>query len=408
MMFGTRTIMTAILATLSLSEAFQPISVGNRISGKSNILKDSRLQMSTETAKKLPGTAKMDTPWEDLGFEFRPTNSHVKLTWKEGEGWSKPELVEEPFVNLHIGATVLHYGQACFEGLKAFTHKDGDVYTFRPEENAARMQSSCRRIMMPELPTELFCDAVQAVVKDNIEFVPPYGTGGALYIRPLLFGSGPRIGLQPADEYTFCIMVMPVADYYEGGLSKPVDALIIKDYDRAAPQGVGAVKVAGNYAADLLPNMLSKKKGYPIGLYLDAKTQQYVEEFSTSNFVGINNAEQKYVTPYSPSVLPSITNKSLMQIAKDEGYEVEERNVKVEELEDFDEVLAVGTAVVVTPVGSATILGDEEEKVEDTVYKFGVEGELGETTKRLYKRVRAIQMGDDEDTHGWNMKINND
>jgi branched-chain amino acid aminotransferase len=262
--------------------------------------------------------------------------------------------------------------------------------------------------MMPELPTDVFCDAVQTVVKDNIEFVPPYGSGGALYIRPLLFGSGPRIGLQPADEYTFCIMVMPVADYYEGGLSKPVDALIIKDYDRAAPQGVGAVKVAGNYAADLLPNMLSKKKGYPIGLYLDAKTQQYVEEFSTSNFVGIDNAKKKYVTPYSPSVLPSITNKSLMQIAKDEGYTVEERNVKVDEMEGFDEVLAVGTAVVVTPVGSATILGNEEEKVEDIVYQFGKEGELGETTKRLYQRVRAIQMGDDEDTHGWNMKINND
>jgi len=408
MMFDTTAILTALLATVSFSDAFQPISVGNRINSNNNIMSSSRLQMSTETAKKLPGTAKLDTPWADLGFEIRPTNSHVKLMWKEGEGWSKPELVEEPFVKMHIGATVLHYGQACFEGLKAFTHEDGDVYSFRPEENAARMQSSCRRIMMPELPTDLFCNAVQTVVKDNIEYVPPYGSGGALYIRPLLFGSGPRIGLQPADEYTFVIMVMPVADYYEGGLSKPVDALIIKDYDRAAPQGVGAVKVAGNYAADLLPNMLSKKKGFPIGLYLDAKTQQYIEEFSTSNFVGIMNSDKRYITPYSPSVLPSITNKSLMQIARDEGFTVEERNVKMDELEVFDEVLAVGTAVVVTPVGSATILGNEEEDVEDIVYKFGKEGELGETTKRLYTRVRAIQQGDDKDTHGWNMKINND
>eukprot|EP00531_Pseudo-nitzschia_arenysensis_P010696 CAMPEP_0116116864 /NCGR_PEP_ID=MMETSP0329-20121206/1264_1 /TAXON_ID=697910 /ORGANISM="Pseudo-nitzschia arenysensis, Strain B593" /LENGTH=406 /DNA_ID=CAMNT_0003610385 /DNA_START=313 /DNA_END=1533 /DNA_ORIENTATION=+ len=406
MMFDTRAILAGLLATLSFSDAFQPIATG--LGRNTNVMSSSSLHMSTEAAKKLPGTAKLDTPWEDLGFQIRPTNSHVKLTWKEGEGWSKPELVEEPYVNLHIGATVLHYGQACFEGLKAFTHEDGDVYSFRPEENAARMQSSCRRIMMPELPTELFCNAVQAVVKDNIEYVPPYGSGGALYIRPLLFGSGPRIGLQPADEYTFVIMVMPVADYYEGGLSKPVDALIIKDYDRAAPQGVGAVKVAGNYAADLLPNMESKKKGFPIGLYLDAKTQQYIEEFSTSNFVGIDNDSKKYVTPRSPSVLPSITNKSLMQIAKDEGYAVEERNVSVEELKDFDEVLAVGTAVVVTPVGSATILGNEEENAEDTVYNFGVEGELGETTKRLYHKVRAIQMGDEEDTHGWNMKINND
>lgn len=401
-MFYAKAMTAGLLATLSFSAAFQPISVGSGVSSSSS----SRLYMSTEAAKKMPGTAKLDTPWEDLGFAFRPTNSHVKLTWKEGEGWSTPELVEEPYVNLHIGATVLHYGQACFEGLKAFTHEDDEVYCFRPEENAARMQSSCRRIMMPEVPTELFCEAVQAVVKDNIEYVPPYGSGGALYIRPLLFGSGPRIGLQPADEYTFCIMVMPVADYYEGGLSKPVDALIIQDYDRAAPQGVGAVKVAGNYAADLLPNMESKKKGFPIGLYLDAKTQQYVEEFSTSNFVGIDNDSKKYITPSSPSVLPSITNKSLMQIAKDEGYTVEARDVAVEELKDFDEVLAVGTAVVVTPVGSATILGNDDE--EDTVYKFGADGELGETTKRLYQKVRAIQMGDEEDTHGWNMKINND
>mmetsp|Transcript_18293 Transcript_18293/g.41963 ORF Transcript_18293/g.41963 Transcript_18293/m.41963 type:complete len:414 (+) Transcript_18293:204-1445(+) len=413
MMFDSRAIVAALLATaVSFSDAFQqPISVGgitnHNVMSSSISTSSTRLQMSTEApAKKQPGTADMDKPWEKLGFEFRPTNSHVQLKWKEGEGWSKPEIVKEPYVNLHIGATVLHYGQACFEGLKAFTHADGDVYSFRPEENAARMQSSCRRIMMPELPTELFCNAVQTVVKDNIEFVPPYGTGGALYIRPLLFGSGPRIGLQPADEYTFVIMVMPVADYYEGGLSTPVDALIITDYDRAAPQGVGAVKVAGNYAADLLPNMKSKKKGYPIGLYLDAKTQQYVEEFSTSNFVGIDNKNKKFVTPKSPSVLPSITNKSLMQIAADEGYIVEARNVGVEELKDFDEVLAVGTAVVVTPVGSATILGEDGE--EDTVYRFGKEGELGETTKRLYQRVRAIQNGDDEDTHGWNMKINND
>jgi len=362
--------------------------------------------MST-TEKKKPGSAQLDTAWEDLGFEFLPTNSHVKLTWKEGQGWSQPELVKDPYVNLHIGATVLHYGQACFEGLKAFHHADGDVYCFRPDENAARMQSSCRRIMMPEVPTDVFCDAVQAVVKDNIEFVPPYGSNGALYIRPLMFGSGPRIGLQPADEYTFMIMVIPVGDYYKGGLSKPVDALVITDYDRAAPQGVGAVKVAGNYAADLLPNIQSKKKGYPIGLYLDAKTQQNVEEFNTSNFVGIDVSNKKYVTPATPSVLPSITNKSLMQIAEDEGYTVEQRNVKIDELNDFDEVLAVGTAVVVTPIGSATILGGKDR--DDVVYKFGNgDDELGEMTKRLYQRVREIQNGEVEDKYRWNMKIDLD
>jgi branched-chain amino acid aminotransferase len=305
---------------------------------------------------------------------------------------------------MHIGATALHYGQSCFEGLKAFCHEDGEVYVFRPEENAARMQSSCRRTMMSEMPTELFMDAIQEVVSDNIEFVPPYGSGGALYIRPLLFGSGPRIGLQPADEYTFLMMVIPVGDYYKGGLSSPVDGLIVQDFDRAAPLGVGSVKVAGNYAADLLPNMLSKKKGYPIGLYLDAKTRTLVEEFSTSNFVGIDNSQKKYVTPISPSVLPSITNKSLMQIAKDEGFTVEQRDIPVEEMKTFDEVLAVGTAVVVTPVGSITQL-DEDGK--ETTYEFG-EHEIGETTKLLYKRVRAIQNGEEEDKYGWNVKIINE
>eukprot|EP00529_Nitzschia_sp_RCC80_P020445 CAMPEP_0113502986 /NCGR_PEP_ID=MMETSP0014_2-20120614/33885_1 /TAXON_ID=2857 /ORGANISM="Nitzschia sp." /LENGTH=402 /DNA_ID=CAMNT_0000397887 /DNA_START=194 /DNA_END=1399 /DNA_ORIENTATION=+ /assembly_acc=CAM_ASM_000159 len=358
----------------------------------------SQLWMSTATEKKQPGTAEMDTEWENLGFEFRPTNSHVKIMYKDGE-WSKPELVKDPYVTLHIGATSLHYGQACFEGLKVFHQKDGEVYAFRPEENAARMQSSCRRIMMPELPTELFVQAVEEAVKDNVEYVPPYGSGGALYVRPLLFGSGPRIGLQPADEYTFLVMVIPVGDYYKGGLSAPVDAVIIKDYDRAAPQGVGAVKVAGNYAADLLPNMLSKKKGYPISLYLDAKTQTTIEEFSTSNFVGINKEKKLYVTPSSRSVLPSTTNRALMELAEDEGYTIEQRDVAIEELETFDEVMAVGTAVVVTPVGSVTILDESGEKPEK-VYEFGGH-EIGPTTQKLYDRVRAIQNGEADDLHNW-------
>jgi hypothetical protein len=206
---------------------------------------------TTTTTKKVPGTANLGgIAWEDLGFEFRPTNSHIKVVYKEnadGTGsWGAPELVKDPFVNVHIGATALHYGQACFEGLKAFCHADGNVHIFRPDENAARMQSSCRRTLMPEMPTDLFIQTVEQVVVDNLEYVPPYGSGGALYIRPLLFGSGPRIGLQPADEYTFICLVIPVGDYYAGGLSQPVKCVLIEDYDRAAPRGVGAVKVAGN------------------------------------------------------------------------------------------------------------------------------------------------------------------
>jgi len=341
--------------------------------------------------------------WANLGFEFRPTKSHVRMTYKDGK-WSPPELVEEETINLHIGATALHYGQSCFEGLKAFAHEDGSVHVFRPDENAKRMQNSCERTMMAVLPKEKFVEAVMAAVKDNIAYVPPHGSGGALYIRPLLFGSGPRIGLQPADEYTFLCMVLPVGDYYKGGLAAPVDALLIEDFDRAAPRGVGNVKVAGNYAADLLPNMLGKKKGFPIGLYLDAATQTCVEEFSTSNFVGIDTASKKYVTPKSASVLPSITNKSLMQIAADEGWSVEARDVPVKELESYDEVLAVGTAVVVTPVGSVTKLNPEDGSVQNK-YEFGTEGEVGPTTRQFYDRVRAIQSGEEEDKFGWNFKV---
>jgi branched-chain amino acid aminotransferase len=353
--------------------------------------------------QKKPGTAQLDVPWEELGFEFRPTNSHIKLTYKEGKGWGEPELVKEPYINLHIGATSLHYGQACFEGLKAFCHEDGSVYLFRPEANAVRMQSSCRRILMPEVPTDIFVNAVKAVVRDNIEYVPPYGSGGALYIRPILFGSGPRIGLSPSDEYTFVVMVIPVGDYYKGGLANPVRGILITDFDRAAPRGVGAAKVAGNYAADLLPNMLSKKKGYPIGLYLDAATQTVVEEFSTSNFVGINHATNTYVTPKSPSVLPSTTNRALMQLASDEGMTVEEREVPLVELEQFDEVLAVGTAVVVTPVGSITRI--DTATGESKQYSFGEKDAIGPVTRRLYDRVRAIQNGQEEDVYGWNVKV---
>lgn len=314
--------------------------------------------------------------------------------------WTK-----EPYINLHIGATALHYGQACFEGLKAFAHEDNSVHLFRPDENAKRMQSSCERTLMPPIPTDVFIDACKEVVRDNIEYVPPYGSGGALYIRPLLFGSGPRIGLQPADEYVFLILVIPVGDYYKGGLSAPVDGLLVQDFDRAAPRGVGNVKVAGNYAADLLPNMLGKKEGFPISLYLDAATQTKVEEFSTSNFVGIKTKENVFVTPKSPSVLPSITNKSLMQIAKEEGMTVEARDIPVDELSEFDEVLAVGTAVVVTPVGSITKLSKKDGSSKK--YEFGEHSdEIGETTRRLYNQVRAIQNGEKEDKFGWNFRVN--
>mmetsp|Transcript_31177 Transcript_31177/g.71346 ORF Transcript_31177/g.71346 Transcript_31177/m.71346 type:complete len:350 (+) Transcript_31177:86-1135(+) len=345
-----------------------------------------------------PGTA--DLPWEDLGFELRTTKSHLRMFYKDGK-WGEAELVESPYLNLHIGATALHYGQSCFEGLKAFAHEDGSVNMFRPDENAKRIKRSAERVMMPEIPIDMFVKACNDVVKDNIAYVPPYGSGGALYLRPLLFGSGPRIGLQPADEYTFIILVIPVGDYYKGGLAKPVDGLIVDDFDRAAPKGVGAAKVAGNYAADLIPNMEAKKKGFPICLYLDAATHTLVEEFSTSNFIGIDNERKRYITPASPSILPSITNKSLQTIAKDMGMAVEQRNVAVEELAEFDEVLACGTAVVIIPIGSLTRFCQSGEEMD----RFKFSEDIGETTRKLYDQLRSVQNGDVEDKHNWNFKV---
>jgi len=356
-----------------------------------------------------PAIGSADLPWADLGFEFRETQSHIQFTWTEGKGWDDGKLVVgEPYINVHIAATGLHYGQSCFEGLKAFATKDGGVRLFRPDENAKRMRNSGERTMMPALEDGAFVEACRRVVADNLAYVPPYGSGGALYLRPLLFGSGARIGLQPAAEYKLLVMVMPVGDYYKGGLARPVAAKVVEGYDRAAPQGVGHVKVAGNYAADLLPNQLNKKAGYPISLYLDAKTHTFIEEFSTSNFFGIKHGPTAggpegatYVTPDSAAVLPSITNKSLMELAAAEGLKVERRAVPVKELAEFDEVCACGTAVVITPVGSF-----QAGETEYVVGKGTAEdAEVGAISKHLYDRIRAIQVGDEPDQFGWTVAV---
>lgn len=341
-----------------------------------------------------PGTA--DVAWNELGFEFLPTKSHLEMVYKDGK-WGPMELKEDPYLRVHVGATALHYGQSAFEGLKAFAHEDNKVYLFRPDENAKRMQSSADRIMMAPIPEDMFMEACKKVVQDNIAYVPPYGSGGALYLRPLLFGSGKRIGLQPADEYTFIILVIPVGDYYKGGLSQTVHSVIVEGFDRAAKYGVGNVKVAGNYAADMLPNYMNKKAGYPISLYLDSEKRNTIEEFSTSNFIGINKEKKIYATPKSTSVLPSITNKSLMQLASDEGYDVQQRDIPIEELDEFDEVIACGTAVIVTSVGKITNLSS------DKTYEYS--DEVPEVTQMLYEKVKSIQFGESPDIHGWNVPV---
>lgn len=349
------------------------------------------LKATTIDTKTIVGSANLD--WPNLGFEYRETESFIKIDYKDGQ-WGEVQLETDPMIKIHIGATALHYGQACFEGLKAFHTKGGKVCIFRPQENADRIARSSRRVCMPPLPEQKFLDAIRLVVRQNLAYVPPYGTGGALYIRPLVYGSGPRIGLQPSADYTFIAMVLPVADYYKGGL-KPVPACVVEDFDRAAPRGVGAAKVAGNYAADLMPNMAAKKNGFPIALYLDAKSNSFVEEFSTSNFLAIDK-NGAYVTPKSDAILASITNKSLMDLAKDSGMDVQVRPIPIEEVMQgkFDEIAACGTAVVVTPV-------------DKIVYKDRVatlNANIG-AIKKLYDRVRSIQNGEEEDRFGWMIEV---
>lgn len=330
--------------------------------------------------------------WEKLGFDYMPVRSHIRYSFKDG-AWDDGRLIDGDEISMSIAATALHYGQTVFEGLKAFTCADGKVRLFRPRENARRLNESMRYILAPEVPEELFLDAVQRVVVDNIDYVPPYGSGGSLYIRPFAFGSGAKIGVGPSDQYEFIVAVMPVSAYYKGGI-KPVDAVILDGFDRAAPHGTGHIKLGGNYAASMMPSKIAKERGFPITLFLDAETHTQIDEFGTSNFIGVTR-DGKYVTPKSRSILRSITNMSLRDIAAGLGIPVEERPIMLTELGDFAEVGACGTAVVITPVGRI-VHGDD-------VYEYG--GECGPVLHRLYNQVTGIQYGEIDDSRGWMTEI---
>ncbi len=332
--------------------------------------------------------------WASLGFKYLPTRSNIRYTWRDG-AWSEGVLSNDSHINLHIAASCLHYGQAAFEGMKVFSCKDGKVRAFRPQANAERLNRTALRTCMPQIDVAMFMDALKRVVNDNLDFVPPYGTGGSMYVRPLLIGSGAQIGVAPSDEYTFILMVMPVGPYYKGGL-KPVNAIIFDEYDRAAPLGVGHVKVAGNYAASLYAHEQAKHAGFPVELYMDALTHEYIEEFATSNFIGITK-DGAYVTPESPSILPSVTNNTLKQIAVDLGMPVETRPVPFTELGDFAEIGACGTAVVVTPVSEITR--------GKTTIKVPTGDGCGPVLEKLYKTVQGIQYGELPDTHGWCVEL---
>ncbi len=332
----------------------------------------------------------VDIDWSNLGFGYMQTRSHIRYTWRDG-AWDEGVLVNEGTITMSVAAGCLHYGQECFEGLKVFRQKDGKIVAFRPQANAERMMRTAHKAVMPPVPVEMFLDALKRVVQDNIDYVPPYGTGASMYVRPLLIGTGPQIGVAPAHEYTFLMMVMPMGDYYKGGI-KPVRAIIFDEFDRAAPQGMGDVKVGGNYAASLLAHVTAKEKGFPVELYLDAKTHTCVEEFSTSNFLGFK-ADGTYVTVKSSSVLPSVTNMSLQQLAADLGHKVEVRTVPYEELKDFVEVGACGTAVVVTPV-CAIHRNDEVIEISDSEV-------CGPNLLKLHDTLQDIQFGRIPDAHGW-------
>ena len=329
--------------------------------------------------------------WANLSFGYMKTDYNVRINFREGE-WGKLEISSSELINLHMAATCLHYGQEAFEGLKAFRGKDGKVRIFRLEENAARLQSTCQGILMAELPTERFKEAILKVVKLNERFIPPYESGASLYIRPLLVGTGAQVGVHPASEYMFVIFVTPVGPYFKGGFATN-PYVIIRQYDRAAPLGTGTFKVGGNYAASLRANKMAHDAGYASEFYLDAKEKKYIDECGAANFFGIKN--NTYVTPLSTSILPSITNRSLMQLAEDMGMKVERRPIPEEELTTFEEAGACGTAAVISPIGRIDDLENQKS------YVIAKDGKPGPISEKLYHKLRGIQYGDEADPYGW-------
>ena len=332
--------------------------------------------------------------WKNLGFSYIKTDYRFIARWKDGK-WDNGELTTDSTLHIHEGSTALHYGQQCFEGLKAYRCKDGSINLFRPDQNAKRMQSTCDRLLMPQVPTELFIRACKEVVKANEKWVAPYGTGATLYLRPFVIGVGENIGVRPAPEYLFCVFCCPVGAYFKGGM-KPSNFLVT-DYDRAAPHGTGGVKVGGNYAASLLPHELAAKRQFADAIYLDPKTHTKIEEVGAANFFGITR-DNKFITPRSDSILPSITKYSLLHLAKERlGMETIEGDVYINELDKFAEAGACGTAAVISPIGGI--------QYGDDFHVFYSETEVGPITKRLYDELTGIQFGDVEAPEGWIVKV---
>lgn len=332
-----------------------------------------------------------DINWAGLPFGYFKTDYNVRCYWRDGK-WGQLEVSSSEYINMHIAATCLHYGQEAFEGMKGFMGKDRKIRVFRWEENAKRFRASAQGIMMAEVPDDLFYAAIEKALLLNRKYVPPYGTGAALYFRPLLIGTGPQVGVKPADEYMFMVFVGPVGPYFKEGFN-PVKIQLVRDYDRTAPQGTGHIKVGGNYAASLRPAARAKEEGYSSVLFLDAKEKKFIDEAGPANFFGIKG--NTYVTPDSHTILPSITNKSLRVLAEEMGMKVERRPVPVEELPEFDEVGACGTAAIISPI---QLIHDRERDIK---YEYCKDGKAGPISTKLYNKLRAIQYGEEEDKHGW-------
>ena len=328
-----------------------------------------------------------DIDWGSLGFGYVQTDFRYVANFKDGK-WDEGGLTDKATIEMSECAGVLQYAQTCFEGLKAYTTADGKIVCFRPDLNAQRMADSCRRMQMPVFPEEKFVEAVEQVVRANAQWVPPYGSGASLYLRPFMFGSNPVIGVKPATEYQFRIFATPVGPYFKGGI-KPL-TLRISDYDRAAPRGTGHIKAGLNYAMSLYAIVDAHEKGFDENVYLDSGTRTYIEETGGANILLVTK-DGKVVTPKSDTILPSITRRSLMIVAKDYlGLEVEERPIALDELGDFAECGLCGTAAVISPVGKIVD--------HDRVFEFAG---MGPVIQKLYDTLRGIQMGTIAGPEGW-------
>ncbi len=335
--------------------------------------------------------------WANLGFQYIDTGKSYRAYYKDGE-WGPGEITSSKTVTISEASPAIHLGQQCFEGLKAYRAKDGSVQLFRVDQNAQRMVRSANKVRLPAYPAEAFVKAVHEVVKANQEWIPPYGYGATLYIRPFLIGVGDVVGVAPAPEAIFGIYVTPVGPYFKGGLQPA--AFMVSQYDRAAPQGTGAAKVGGNYASSFSAGEEAQANNFADAIFLDPATHTKIEEVGSANFFGITQNDV-FVTPKSPSILPSITKYSLLELAQERlGLKVEEGDVYIDHLDRFKEAGAMGTAAVITPVGSITY-GDKK-------HVFYSETETGPLTKALYDELTGIQFGDKEAPEGWIQKVSLD